>query len=146
MPKNTIQKRKDGRYSYRATDQLGDRHEIISRKGELKRDFSLRCDQLDERCETIVTNLTLDGLFYRWHEEHVTRSLSKSSQEVMLGLYTRHISPYIGSMPVSAIKRADVYGVLLRMDEKGLNHPRSAKQEHVFPAPIVGLLILLAMI
>lgn len=135
MPKNTIQKRKDGRYSYRATDQAGKRHQIISRKGELKREFSLRCDRLDERCEAIVTELTLDGLFDRWHEEYVTRNLSKSYQEAMQRLYSTHISPYLGSMPVGSIKRADVYGVLLRMDDKGLRPSTISKTRACISSP-----------
>ena len=39
MPKNGIHKRNDGKFTYKASDQLGKRHQIVSRKGETKTEF-----------------------------------------------------------------------------------------------------------
>lgn len=47
MPRNSISKSTDGRYSYSVSDSTGKRHFIKSRKNELKKEFAKRCEELD---------------------------------------------------------------------------------------------------
>lgn len=121
MPKNAITKLKDGRYSYRATDQAGVRHHIKSRKGEKRKDFSARCDDLDEMMEGAVTDHTFDGLFTLWLTSYVEVSCSASYRRVMAGIYKKHVKPWIGRKRIEEIKKKDVYQLLARADKAGLS-------------------------
>lgn len=49
MAVNSVTKSTDGRYSYSVSDKTGKRYFLKSRKGELKKDFVLRCEELDKK-------------------------------------------------------------------------------------------------
>lgn len=49
MAVNSITKSTDGRYSYSISDKTGKRYFLKSRKDELKKDFVIRCEELDKK-------------------------------------------------------------------------------------------------
>lgn len=121
MPKNGIHKLKDGRYCYQVLDAAGFPLKINSRKGESKRDFSLRCDDLDRKALQEVRSETLDSLFEAWLTDYVKVKLSPSEVRDLPPVYAKHIKPYIGKMLITDINQNDVYKVLARADKKGLS-------------------------
>lgn len=123
MPKNRIHKKKDGRYTYSATDSQGVAHTLCSRKGESKGEFSARCDALDDQCAQKISQdmRTMDQLFERWAEDYQATQCSAADAQVIRTIYNRHVSPVIGRMPITEITRADVYQLLSAADKRDLS-------------------------
>lgn len=121
MPKNPIRKKPDGRYRYRITDKSGKMVEIASRAGELRKDFSIRCDDLDKKVEGESFDKDFDGLFYLWLTSYVEVSCSKSYYIVMEGVYKKHVKPWIGRRRLEEVKKKDVYQMMARADKAGLS-------------------------
>lgn len=119
MPKNPIQKRKDGRYRYRVTDAQGKRLELTSAVGEKRKDFALRCDALDQKSEGESFDQDFNGLFTLWLTSYVEVSCSTSYRRVMAGIYKKHVKPWIGRKRLEEIKKKDVYQLLARADKAG---------------------------
>ena len=112
MPKNRVTKGKDGRYFYSVTDLTGKRHQIRSRKTETRKEFSLRCNALDQKTESGMTNILFNELFFLWLENYVKLNLSESDYLNSKITYKNHVKQYLGLKDITEISRADVYQVL----------------------------------
>ena len=121
MPKNKVSKLKDGRWSYAVTAKSGQTLYLKSRKGEQKRDFNRRCDELDKQAEGLTSSLTLDQLHQKWCSEYAIPNLSRGDRLSIERVYKLHVSPYIGAKQIDTITKSDVYRVLQRMDDQNLS-------------------------
>lgn len=122
MPKNRISKSADGRYLYSARDPAGKRHQIASKKGELRSQFSKRCDALDAKVAniTIGTEPTFDVLYQRWLTEYQEKHCSLGDRRGCNQAY-KFIKPAFGFRRLSEIKRSDVYDLLTQVDDQGFS-------------------------
>lgn len=122
MPKNRIHKGKDGRYTYAATDTKGKRLPLKSRKGESRKAFAKRCDELDKIAEQEYRMETLDDLFNRWHTDHVCLNLSLSEQDKTRDQYERYVRPYLGKRKIVEIKQEDIHRLITAMQVDGYKY------------------------
>lgn len=136
MPKNRISKSADGRYLYSATDPSGRRHRIASKKGELRSQFSKRCDELDARVAdiTIGTEPTFDALYQRWLLEYQEKHCSLGDRRACNQAY-KFIKPAIGFRRLSEIKRSDVFDLLTQVDKQGYSQSTISKVRTTISRP-----------
>lgn len=120
MPKNRITKKADGRYYYQTTDAQGKRITIGSWKKESKRDFAVRCNELDATAHGEARTDTFDELFREWMQLHVLPNLSAGTIRTAKDYYGRYVKPFIGSRRITDIKRKDVFRLLSKAKQKGL--------------------------
>ena len=135
MPKNSILKSSDGRYIYRVTGTGGKRYTILSRKGEKRRDFSLRCDDLDRKAEGGSSDRTLDSLFYLWITSYAKVKCSIAYTKIMRDIYKKHVSPRLGGRKIDDIRKKDVYLLLVEADKAGYSSSTVRKIRTAISAP-----------
>lgn len=122
MPKNRIHKTKDKRYTYHFTDANGGRHSLMSRKDELRNQFSDRCDDADKMAgnASFDVNVTLDFLFEKWMEDYQSLNCTLADAKSMRYSYDSYVKVPAGHYRLYELKRANIYKILAEAQKKGL--------------------------
>lgn len=118
---------------------------IASKKGENKRDFSKRCDQLDEKAAGDIALIALDDLFYLWLKKYVAVKRSNAYYDSMIGVYEAHIKNSFGKKKIEDIKRSDAYKLLTTVEKEGASASLVSKTRICISAPYNWAINSLAM-
>lgn len=135
MPRNRIHKLSDGRYGYSVTDKAGERHRMVSHKGETKDAFSARCDELDKQCKFELRTDTFDDLFSSWIDMHVKPNLSNGDEQTTVYLYESFVKRHIGHLSLSEISPATIYNMLNEAAANGWSRSTVSKVKGVVSRP-----------
>ena len=135
MPRNRVHKLSDGRCGYSVTDRAGDRHRIVSHKGETERDFKIRCDALDKQCQFELRTETFDDLFTAWLEMHVRPNLSNGDEKITVHLYETFVKRRIGHLRLSEISPVKIYQLLSDAAARGWSRSTVSKVKGVVSRP-----------
>lgn len=130
MPKNRIHKRKDGRFTYKVSNSLGDRIQIVSRTNETKDSFRKRCDKLDDSVSVKSANITFNELFDLWNKNHLS-TLSVGHKENMENVYRIHLKKKIGHYKLIDITPNFVFNLLQSKINDGYSKEYITKMRNV---------------
>lgn len=137
MPKNQIQERADGRKYYSVTDLSGKRIQIDQRKNEGRNAFIQRCNELDKRCEGVISHgkMKFDELYSKWEKEYQLLYCSKADNRVLRPLYNKHVKPLFGHRDIGKITRGDVHSFLISLISEGYSQSTVSKLRSCFSRP-----------
>ena len=115
-----ISQRKDGRYCARYVDRFNVRKSIYDRNLRLLKDKLNTAMYENKKALNIVDEkTTLDEWFEKWLTIHKYKVIRESTKCIYTQVYTKHISPILGSFRISKITQIQIKGLLNDLDKRG---------------------------
>ena len=108
-----ISQRKNGMYQARYVDRFGNRKTIYDKNlRELKNKLNTGVYEDKKQINIVDEKTTLDEWYKKWidiHKYNVIRINTKCHYD---SVYRKHISPTLGSIPISQITQLQIKGVI----------------------------------
>ena len=122
-----ITQRKDGMYQARYTDRWGKRRTIYRVKlRELRKELA-EAVAGNINFTSIKNEITLDQWYERWMEVYKEKSIRPNTKREYAHIYSKNISPYLGSRKINSLVKSDIQLLIDRVYEDNYGYERQNK-------------------
>ncbi len=122
-----ITQRKDGLYQGRYTDRFGKKQTVYEKKlADLRKNLAKAIAD-NENFVSVLQNITLDAWFDRWMKIYKEKSVRPNTKREYTHIYSKSISPYIGSRNINSLVKSDVQWLIDKAHEDNYKYERQNK-------------------
>ena len=105
--------RPNGSYCARYSDARGKRVSIYARDlSELKKKYNEKIYERNHDLSLLDENITVDGWFEHWMKVYKNNAVRESTKAIYKDIYTRLISPALGSMKLNTVRKIHVQNLI----------------------------------
>lgn len=123
-----ISQRKDGRYCARYIDRFGKRASLYNRSLSILKDELNKAIYEDKTKKSVLSpNIKLDDWFDKWINIYKFNIIKANSRRNYIHVYTKHISPILGSKKIADIKHIEIVELIKNLKKKGYQYETQNK-------------------